>query len=561
MKTIVFLIIGIAVAAGIIVAIIFGLLPSSSGSDINSGPTERNEGDTLYLYLFKENSDTRDSNVVAYPMLYDEMTGEGGIGRITKPSFEQIHYGIGTDGIYKNWLSDDRIERFSSVKMIISDSIKKPDGSPLKQEDFSPDARFFYSPYYGASLAVEYDGTVFVINQDRYMNPKHLPPDRMIGVVTLPVEAADFERINSHYGEIKEKIENFEPRQLQTPPATILHNPSERIFDNLVLISERTSESIKIRSGASFDTYSSLIDTHGISLRLYHGTNATNEAEIVAISLSNPAKSKDINVYQLAISGYVSIGNGSAEAELLSRPVISDAYNVIKPTTTNPITIPPGQSIMAYIQGSSSFDIDRYAASACYSYNGNENHDLGNQTTYSDQNQNNHYCINIIQQEEGSLQNIGYKTKYNHTQIPDLHMIVANTGKSYAGEEGSYCWDNMCADSIEIVPENIIGIDKGSEIEFKIVNYRQPEEFNVYVQSPQPFVPHCIVRYDNVTSEEITTCDEPPKIPQFTQVDDIFHYRADMPSGIYKVWVFAIWQIEPPYSQGDASYYYMVQVK
>lgn len=41
-----------------------------------------------------------------------------------------------------------------------------------------------------------------------------------------------------------------------------------------------------------------------------------------------------------------------------------------------------------------------------------------------------------------------HKTIYNNTQIPDLHMIVRSTGKVYAGEEGSYYWDGVCADMI-----------------------------------------------------------------------------------------------------------------
>jgi hypothetical protein len=393
MKTIVFLIIGIALAAGIIISIIFGLLLRSSSSDINSRPTEQNEGDTLYLFLFKENPDLGSSSLIGYHMLYDEMTMGEGIGQITEPSFEQIHYGIGRDGVYQNWLSDNRIERFSSVKMIISDSIKKPDGSPLKQEDFSPDARFFYSPYYRATLAVEYDGTVYVIKQDRYMNPKHLPPDRMIGVVTLPVEAVDFERINSHYEEIKETIETYRPRQLQTPPATILQDESKGFFDNLVFIAETTNGRATIPSSDPLGGYSYSNDTNGISLRLYHGTNASG-AEIVAISLSNPAESKTISVYLLAISGFVSVGGESAEAELLSRPIISDKYNVIEPTTTNPITIRPGESITAYIKGDS-FDIDRYGTSACYSYIDVDSRDQAN----SDQELSNRYCFNAIQQK------------------------------------------------------------------------------------------------------------------------------------------------------------------
>jgi hypothetical protein len=392
MKTIVLLIVAIAFAAGIILASILVILPSSSGSNIDPKLADQNKGDALYLYLFKENSDLRDSGGGGYYMLYDDMTD--GIGQITKPSFEQMHYGIGTDGVYKNWLSDIRIERFSSVIMIISDSIKKPDGSPLKQEDFSPEARFFYSPYFRATLIFENDGTVHVYDQDTYNNPNHLPPERMIGVVTLPVEAVDFKRINSNYEEIKERVESYKPRQLQSPPATILQDEPKDFFDDLVLVAQTTNGVATIPSSDPLggDNYSN--DTNGISLRLYHGVNATSGSEIVAASLSNPAEGRTISVYQLAISGYVSIGDGSAESMLLDRPLISDKYNAIEPTTTNPITILAGESITAYIEGDS-FDIDRYAASACYSYVDVDSSDRTN----SDKELSNRYCFNATQQK------------------------------------------------------------------------------------------------------------------------------------------------------------------
>lgn len=389
MKKAVFLIVGTGVAVGIIFAIMFGILLNSSSSSMDNG--EQSRDDVLYLYLFKENSDLHDSGVGGYYMLYDDMTT--GIGRITEPSFEQVRYGIGPDGVYKNWLSDIRIERFDSINMIISDSIAKPDGSPLVQEDFSPDARFFYSPYFRASLIVENDGTVYVHNQDIYDNPNHLPPDRMISVVTLPVEAVDFKRISSNYAEIKERVESYKPRQVQSPPATILQDEPKSFLDNLALVAVTVNGRSATASNQPLSSTSYSNDTNAVSLRLYHGVNTPNGTEIVALNLTNPAEGRTISVLQLGIEGYVSIGDGSAESRLLDRPVVSDQYNVIKPTTTNPITVLPGKSIIAYVEGDQ-FDIDRYAASVCYSYI-----DVGTGHQTNSENSTNHYCFSAIQEK------------------------------------------------------------------------------------------------------------------------------------------------------------------
>src|SRR5213593_948877 len=136
---------GVVVAAGLVIVTALFLSPALPALDARTGSEKEKEPsreDVLYLYLFKENYNFQNSGQAGFYMLYDEMPKDGGLGQITKPSFEQIHYGIGRDGVYQNWLSNNRIDRFGSVKMIISDSIKKPDGLPLKQEDFSPDARF-----------------------------------------------------------------------------------------------------------------------------------------------------------------------------------------------------------------------------------------------------------------------------------------------------------------------------------------------------------------------------------------------------------------------------------
>lgn len=255
------------VVAGVLIVTFFIILPDSSV--IESSLKQANR-DVLYLFLFHENPSLAESGTGGYAMLYENMTN--GIGRITEPTFEQVHYGIGRDGVYKNWISNEQIERFSSVKMVISDTIEKPDGSPLNVEDISPDARFFYSPYYGATMVMEDDGTMYVMNQDRYNNPKQLPPERMIGVVTLPVEAADYQRIISQYDQIGKLIESYEPRHVQSPPAMLVQGEARDVLANLdpplELIAETTNGRANVPSDNPTDPFAYLDDTNGTSLKL-----------------------------------------------------------------------------------------------------------------------------------------------------------------------------------------------------------------------------------------------------------------------------------------------------
>lgn len=165
------------------------------------------------------------------------------------------------------------------------------------------------------------------------------------------------------------------------------------------------------------------------------------------------------------------------------------------------------------------------------------------------------------QVRDNDAKQVEFPTKYNHTQIPDLHLIVKDDGKRYAGEEGSYCWSGICADYGRIFPEDSITINKGSEIEFRFQSYRTPEIFNVYLsQEPEP-IPICKENYDNATNMTTQTCNFSDETPLLTKLGNDFTYRIDSPDGIYRVLAGANWMTEDGHAESDASYFYLIHVK
>lgn len=73
----------------------------------------------------------------------------------------------------------------------------------------------------------------------------------------------------------------------------------------------------------------------------------------------------------------------------------------------------------------------------------------------------------------------------DYTKLPEMSMFVypADDGmaQQIAGIRGTYCWRTVCADSIFIVPDNTIEIERGSTIEFQITNNKQPDELDSVV--------------------------------------------------------------------------------
>jgi hypothetical protein len=138
------------------------------------------------------------------------------------------------------------------------------------------------------------------------------------------------------------------------------------LMPSLELIGQTSAGRANVPSAESLGPDGYLNDTNRVSLRLYHANIVSNGTEIVAVSVMNPSSEDTISVNQLYIQGYISLNDGIVESVLLYRPVISLPYDVIEPTSTRPMRIPPGDSITAYLEGS--FDIDSFGASACYMY-------------------------------------------------------------------------------------------------------------------------------------------------------------------------------------------------
>lgn len=162
----------------------------------------------VHVFLFAYNPALDNYPLAEYSVpLYEKI---GQITGIQRPTFEQIHYTITKEHVFN--YTNRPIESYEFVKIIVSDSIVKPtDGLPLTEDDISPAARFRYSSLVPASLLFENDGSVQVWDSEHYDNPNNLPSEKTLQVIVLPVQAADFAKVNEHYDEIKPLVETFEP--------------------------------------------------------------------------------------------------------------------------------------------------------------------------------------------------------------------------------------------------------------------------------------------------------------------------------------------------------------
>jgi hypothetical protein len=196
---------GLAVGIALI-ALFIAFMPFTSQEHQK---TNNNHG--LYLYLFRFNPSLEDHAILEYsPQLFEKVSQMSGIER---PTFDQLHYTISKEGVYN--YTNRKIDSYgSTVKIVVSDSIISPtDRSPLNENDISPTARFYYAPMSPATLVFRENGEAFVWTQDYANDPdNHVEPSRIAKVIILPVEAKDFDKINSHYQEVKRFVESFEPR-------------------------------------------------------------------------------------------------------------------------------------------------------------------------------------------------------------------------------------------------------------------------------------------------------------------------------------------------------------
>lgn len=240
---------GLAVGIGL-VALFITFMPISQNANNDYG---------LYLYLFKLNPSLEDHPVLAYsPPLYEKVSQITGIEH---PTFEQMHYTISKEGVY-NW-TDRKIESYGfAVKIIVSDSIINPtNGSPLRENDISPTTRFYYAPMSPTTLILGENGEVFVLTQDYANDPdNHVDSSRTVKVLILPVETKDFAKVKSHYWEIRNLVESFDPSNISIPENTgsIMTAPKVSEEQAVNIVGDRLQEKM-----AGFKDFSIYVSSKG----------------------------------------------------------------------------------------------------------------------------------------------------------------------------------------------------------------------------------------------------------------------------------------------------------
>jgi hypothetical protein len=134
----------------------------------------------------------------------------------------------------------------------------------------------------------------------------------------------------------------------------------------------------------------------------------------------------------------------------------------------------------------------------------------------------------------------------DYTKLPEMSMFVypADDGngddgmtKQFAGIMGTYCWRTVCADSPFIVPDNTIEIERGSTLEFHIINNKQPDELEVVI---------------------FTDVNEPAD--RELALLENGRYRVDLPEGEEYILLAGAYWKSGDYSADDAFYYYKVRV-
>lgn len=136
----------------------------------------------------------------------------------------------------------------------------------------------------------------------------------------------------------------------------------------------------------------------------------------------------------------------------------------------------------------------------------------------------------------------------DYTRLPEMSMFVypadndnneddGMTQQQITGIRGTYCWRTVCADSIFIVPDNTIEMERGSTIEFQITNNKQPDELDVVI-------------FTDVNERADT---------QLVLLDN-GRYRVDLPEGEEYILLAGAYWKNGEYSVDDAFYYYKVRV-
>lgn len=125
-----------------------------------------------------------------------------------------------------------------------------------------------------------------------------------------------------------------------------------------------------------------------------------------------------------------------------------------------------------------------------------------------------------------------------NARVPDMTLNIAD--KKYPGDKGSFCAPDVCVDTIFIVPEELIRIEKGSVIVFEAVGLRQPDMLGITIYKGE----------NRRTPDDLQLPQSREKIGKFV---------VDLPSGDYILFVGANW-MEGGYSDLDATYYYKIRV-
>jgi hypothetical protein len=123
-------------------------------------------------------------------------------------------------------------------------------------------------------------------------------------------------------------------------------------------------------------------------------------------------------------------------------------------------------------------------------------------------------------------------------RVPDMALNIAGHD-IYHGDKGSFCSQDICVDTVVIVPEKLILIERGTEIDLETIGFRQPDEVGISLWKG---------------------VNRPASDLQLIQsTEDNSKFTADIPDGDYVLQVGANW-MKGEYSEMSATYYYKVRV-
>lgn len=124
-------------------------------------------------------------------------------------------------------------------------------------------------------------------------------------------------------------------------------------------------------------------------------------------------------------------------------------------------------------------------------------------------------------------------------RVPVMALNIAGNN-IYYGDNGSFCAPAVCVDTVLIVPEKLIRIEKGTEIEFETIGFRQPEQVDVSL-------------WKGVNRPVFGDL----QLKQST--DDNSKFTVDLPDGDYILQLGVQW-MKSEYSEMSATYYYKIRV-